>query len=156
MTQVTPSGCFIYHSAAGTASGLFKNAALFYSQTSTSHAPKLSKTSKNLFPFWFPCLSHPSRSTLCFPSSLWMAFPGLQRTQETESVIVYVSAESMTTVFFYAFVSPYLTIFLAGKQNRGTHCWVCLTADSALGPKKGQGVGLVLQELTWTQLILKN
>lgn len=39
---------------------------------------------------------------------------------------------------FYAVVSPYLTIIPAGKQNRGAHCWVCLTAD-CFGTKKRSG-----------------
>lgn len=124
-------------------------------QTSTSHAPKLSKTSKNLLPFWFPCLSHPSRSTLRFPSSLWMAFPGLQHTQEIESVIVYVSAESMTTVFSML-LSAHISLLFQQESRTEELTVGFVSLQTALGPKKGQGVGLVLQELTWTQLIMKN
>lgn len=48
-----------------------------------------------------PCLSYPGMRTLSFPSSLWMAFPGLQCTQEIESMIVYVSEEKRDCIFFF-------------------------------------------------------
>lgn len=43
-----------------------------------------------------------------------------------------------------------------GKQNRGAHCSDSDTADSALGPQTSHTTGVMLQELTWTELILKD
>lgn len=61
-------------------------------------------------------------STLGFTSSQRMAFPGPQRTQEIESVIVYVSAERQPQFLRLLSAGPYLTSLRAGKQNRGVHC----------------------------------
>lgn len=53
-----------------------------------------------------------------FPSSLWMAFPGLQCTQEIGSVIVYVSVENATKVFLAVVSWPILHSFASRKAEQ--------------------------------------
>lgn len=89
VVRVTPAGCFIYHNVQMCLSSRYN---IWTFTSVTSDVKKAGQYSVNCckpLSFYVFMLVSPTRfSFLC----LWMALPGLQRTQEIESVIVYVSS----------------------------------------------------------------